>query len=71
MAKFYLNKYLLNQNNNYEVHQETCPSINNIRQIVELGEFLFCSTALQRARALGYKNVDGCKICCLACHRGQ
>jgi hypothetical protein len=71
MAKFRLNKDRVNQNKNYVVHEESCSYFNQINQFVELGDFLFCSTALQRARALGYNNVDGCKICCLACHLGQ
>ncbi len=70
MAKFRLNKRRLNPNKNHEVHQESCPHFNQLTQFVELGESVFCSTALQRARALGYTNVDGCKICCVACHRG-
>ncbi len=71
MAKFRLNNGRFNTNNNHEVHQETCFYFNELNQYVELGEFVFCSTALQKARDLGFVNVDGCKICCLACHRGQ
>lgn len=69
MAKFRLNKRRLNSNNNHEVHQESCPHFNELTQYVDLGEFVFCSTALQRSRALGYINVDGCMICCMPCHR--
>ena len=70
MLKFRINKRRLNPNKTHEVHQESCPHFNQLTQFVELGEFMFCSTALQRARALGYTHVDGCKVCCVACHRG-
>lgn len=70
MAKFRLNKRKLNPNHNHEVHKETCSHYNKLTQFVELGKFVFCSTAIQRARNIGYTNVDGCKECCIECHRG-
>jgi hypothetical protein len=70
MTKFRMNKRQLNPNQNHEVHKETCRYYNLLTQYVELGEFVFCSTALQQARALGYTNVDGCKECCEPCHVG-
>lgn len=70
MPKFRLNKRPQNPKKRLEVHQESCQFYHQLNYFVELGEFVFCSTATLRARDLGYKNVDGCKECCEPCHVG-
>ncbi len=69
MAKFRLNKHRLNPNKTHEVHKDSCTYFNQLTHFEELGEFVFCSTAIQMARNLGYEHLDGCKICCEECHR--
>jgi len=70
MPKFRLNKHRQNPNNNHEVHKETCRHFTILTSYIDLGEFVFCSTAVQTARDLGFANVDGCKECCIECHTG-
>lgn len=70
MAKFRLNKQRNNPNQNHEVHKDSCEHYKHLKHFVELGEFIFCSTAMQRARDMGYTKVDGCSICCKECHQG-
>jgi hypothetical protein len=70
MAKYRVNKRTNNPNNNHEVHVDTCIHYGLLNQYLELGDFVFCSTALQTARNLGFENVDGCKNCIPECRRG-
>lgn len=53
------------------VHEASCRQFHSLVSFIELGEFMFCSTALQRARTLGFAKVDGCKECCAPCHVGE
>lgn len=70
MPKFRLNKRRLNPQNNHEVHNDTCRYYKTLTSYVDLGEFIFCSTAIQTARTLGFSDVDGCSECCKECHSG-
>lgn len=70
MPKFRVNKRVMNPGTNHEVHKEGCKYYNSMTKYAELGQFMFCSTALQTARLMGFTHVDGCKECCPECHRG-
>ena len=69
MKHYYLNTNTdTNPNHNNEVHTETCdkcPSINNRDY---LGYFNNGNEAVNAAKAKGYSNADGCKICCPEAH---
>ena len=52
----------------HEVHRESCTYYAELKEFLELGNSLFCSTALDKARDMGIKNIDGCKFCCTDCH---
>lgn len=68
--------YIINKNKdsngNNEIHNKTngCSYMPNILNQVSLG---WCSTdddALEKAKAMGYTNADGCYYCCPNAHRG-
>ncbi len=68
MHLFRLNTTRENSKSFYVIHEDTCPLFHQLKHYIDLGEFMFCSTAMQRARALGYTHVDGCSECCKPCH---
>ena len=70
MARYCVNKQTRNPGENHEVHKEGCQWWPSYENRVDLGECSNCQEAVQKARNLGYSNVDGCIDCCPACHKG-
>lgn len=69
MDKYCVNKNTENPGQNHEVHKEGCQWWPAYYNREDLGEFLSCHGAVQKAKDLGYSRVDGCKDCCPDCHR--
>ncbi len=70
MEKYCVCKTKKNPGGNHEVHKEGCQWWPNAENREDLGYFSSCHGAVQEARNRGYSNVDGCRDCCPACHRG-
>lgn len=70
MKTYYVNN---NQTNNpglhHEVHTTECFLFNTIKDKTKLGEYSSCAPAVADAKKI-YTDADGCKHCCLACHKG-
>ena len=77
MPRYYVNKSAQDSARlEHEVHAYpalliNCPYSAPILNRVDLGYHDECSTAMKRARELGYAPVNGCRHCCSACHTGS
>ena len=67
MAKYFLNEHH-QKTGEHEIHKEGCSWLEKTKKIRDLGEHINCQSAVQYAKNLGYKNVDGCEYCSLPCH---
>jgi len=69
-----MNNYRLNRNTgsnpngNNEVHKDTCVHYSGLLSYEDLGSHWTCSSAVQKAKSLGYSKADGCKTCSPGCH---
>lgn len=71
MKRYRLNKNKdSNPNGNNEVHSQDCRFYNQLTSYVDLGLHSSCHSAVASAKALGYPNADGCKVCSDACNNG-
>ncbi|BEB99675.1 hypothetical protein, partial [Escherichia coli] len=61
--KYYVHTLTDNQND-HEVHTETCFRLPDANNRKELGEFSSCEPAVKAAKNLGYTRVNGCYWCC-------
>lgn len=68
MPQFRLNKHRRHSNENYEVHMESCQYYNSMQSFIDLGNFVYCSTAIRLAQTIGYDQVEGCIECCKECN---
>lgn len=69
MPNFVLNKNA-QQNGDHEVHNSDnpCHYLHMVVNREDLGWHLTCSSAITRARSLGYWKANGCAFCVPACH---
>lgn len=67
MFKFRINLLPTKTHKIREVHVETCSMYHELTHFEELGEFIFCSTAVQKARNMGFESVYGCQVCSKPC----
>lgn len=71
MKHYYLNKdSSKNPNNDNEVHAQGCFWMPADYNRVYLGYYVDGRQAVEKAKSLGYYNVDGCATCCSEAHRG-
>ena len=70
LSNYRLDRRRMKSTGTYTVHEASCPQFSLLKTYIDLGEFMYCSTALQRARAMGFHAADGCKDCCEPCHVG-
>lgn len=66
MATYLVNKQA-QSNGDHEVHVTTCQWLPSPENRLRLGEFLNCRPAVEEAKK-HYRQSNGCKHCCLACH---
>jgi Ni/Fe-hydrogenase subunit HybB-like protein len=64
MPQFRLNKHRINSKENYEYYLESCKQYNYLPSYIDLGQFVYCSTAIHLARTIGYMDVSCCVECC-------
>ncbi|MDO8604051.1 MAG: hypothetical protein Q7K40_01430 [bacterium] len=64
--KYYVNK---NQqtNGDHEVHTANCSRLPNLENRLYLGDFLYCSQAVNEAKRY-YRQSNGCYYCSNPCH---
>ena len=67
MADYRINKNTQSNGDN-EVHKKGCTYYAGLTNYEYLGDFLYCSTAISKAKEIGYKNADGCDECIPECH---
>lgn len=71
MKNYRINKNTYtNPNRNNEVHSEDCKYYSDLTNYEFLGSFSTCQNAITLAKAKGYRDADGCVICCPSCHKG-
>lgn len=65
--KYYVHTKTDNQGD-HEVHIQNCGYLPSEQNRQYLGEFNDCSSAVKKAKELGYKPTNGCYYCCNECH---
>ncbi len=68
MPRYYVNRNA-QANGDHEVHTPGCRYFPTAGNVTDLGEHLWCHTAVTAARAY-YAQVNGCYYCSNACHTG-
>ena len=68
MQHYYVNKHA-QPNGEHEVHVPRCAHLPEGDNGLHLGAFTSCDEAIKAARA-HFEKVNGCKVCCSACHSG-
>ena len=58
MARYYVNKNA-QTNGDHEVHKTGCSWLPSVNNRIYLGDFIYCSTAVNEARK-HYTQVNGC-----------
>ena len=66
MALYYVNTNAQN-NGDHEVHKSGCSWLPAKENRIDLGDFTYCSSAVQKAKE-HYDQVNGCYYCSNACH---
>ncbi len=70
MKTYYVNNTQVNNPGlHHEVHTTDCHLFASIQSKTKLGEYSSCQPAVEEAKTI-YSDADGCKHCCLACHKG-
>lgn len=69
MQIYYVNKNAQSypEDGEHEVHTVDCHKLPLPSNRIDLGYCFNCQEAIRKAKAY-YDNVDGCAICCSACH---
>lgn len=75
MPSYIVNKNAQFGSGDYEVHvtpRSSCrsPRYPQPENQASLGYHETCSTAVLKAKRLGYQTADGCAYCAAACHTG-
>lgn len=68
MAHYYVNQNA-QANGDHEVHSGVCSFLPNTENRIYLGEFAYCSDAVEAAKA-HFWQCNGCYYCANACHTG-
>lgn len=66
MAKYYVNMNA-QSNGDHEVHELTCAWLPDAQNRLYLGDFFYCSSAVDEAKKK-YPKSNGCAHCSPACH---
>lgn len=68
--KYYLNDNSQLNNNEHELHKETCPHLPNSNNRIYIGSFQTDAEALREAKHK-YTEwiIDGCYYCCNSIHK--
>ena len=66
MDSHYVNKNA-QDNGDHEVHKEGCSYLPELQNRIYLGEYLYCSSAVEEAGKY-YSQVNGCYYCARPCH---
>ena len=67
MAKYYVNDEAQSSSGDHEVHVSNCSWLPLVKSKTYLGDYLYCSTAVAKAKEI-YPNADGCEKCSPDCH---
>jgi len=65
---YYVNKQA-QPNGDHEVHVPRCTYLPEGDNGLYLGSFSKCTDAVEAAKS-HFNKVNGCKVCCSACHTG-
>jgi hypothetical protein len=68
MPQFRLSKYRRDSKSNHDLHKESCPHFQSLKSFIDLGNFIFCTTAVRLAKTIGYEQVECCQECCDNCN---
>ncbi|PZW40462.1 hypothetical protein LX95_01525 [Mesonia algae] len=66
MKTYYVNKNA-QTNGDHEVHIESCSHLPNDKNLILLGKYSNCDSAVQKSKEY-YNQTNGCYYCCLPCH---
>lgn len=68
MPSYYVNDNAHTDTGDHDVHNETCPYLDEIISKTNLGYHESCATAVAIAKET-YLTADGCARCSPACHK--
>ena len=67
MARYYVNDNAQSDSGDHEVHVAGCVWLPLIKSKTYLGDYLYCSTAVTKAKEI-YPKSNGCLTCSPFCH---
>ena len=57
-------------NGDHEVHAFDCNFLPALQHRIALGFHSNCSSAVTKAKSIGYQRANGCYFCAYSCHTG-